>query len=275
MNHDDCQLMCGFPPLERPRPLCGHGHPHPRAPARPKLLRGLRVRVPILRLRGVPDPVRAPAHARAHSRLIPRIIAHGRRCYTRHATRTTPAALGPLRATRRLLPSAWPHKPLLPPAMASPHARCALFSCSGFPPSSRLAVFQSCVRRVASHPLASTRAHAVHCATLLCAKLARARTHASAYRRPTANDATCGPPAWQTGSLHDGGIRSVRSPSPSRVPLPPRAAAVEPRAAAAKPRAAVEPCNSRRRDAHSEFGGHAARYQPQPQARTREVVKGS
>ena len=32
------------------------------------------------------------------------------------------------------------------------------------------------------------------------------------------NDATCGPQAWLTGSLHEGGIRSVRSP-PRRAPL--------------------------------------------------------
>ena len=51
---------------------------------------------------------------------------------------------------------------------------------------------------------------------------ARARTRALARtrkndRRPT-NDATCGPPAWLTGTLHDRGIRSVRSP-PRRAPL--------------------------------------------------------
>ena len=42
------------------------------------------------------------------------------------------------------------------------------------------------------------------------------RTHAPArtraHERPTTNDATCGPPAWLTGRLHEGGIRSVRSP---------------------------------------------------------------
>ena len=43
---------------------------------------------------------------------------------------------------------------------------------------------------------------------------APARTHARtrAHGRPTTNDATCGPPAWLTGRLHDGGIRSVRLP---------------------------------------------------------------
>ena len=39
-----------------------------------------------------------------------------------------------------------------------------------------------------------------------------------AQERPTTNDATCGPPAWLTGTLHEGGIRSVRSP-PRRAPL--------------------------------------------------------
>ena len=34
-----------------------------------------------------------------------------------------------------------------------------------------------------------------------------------------ANDATRGPQAWLTGTLHEGGIRSVRSP-PRRAPLP-------------------------------------------------------
>ena len=40
-----------------------------------------------------------------------------------------------------------------------------------------------------------------------------ARTHARtrAHERPTTNDATCGPPAWLTGRLHEGGVRSVRS----------------------------------------------------------------
>ena len=35
---------------------------------------------------------------------------------------------------------------------------------------------------------------------------------AHAHERSTTNDATCGPPAWLTGRLHDRGIRSVRSP---------------------------------------------------------------
>ena len=40
----------------------------------------------------------------------------------------------------------------------------------------------------------------------------RASTRARAHGRPTTNDATCGPPAWLTGRLQHGGIRSVRSP---------------------------------------------------------------
>ena len=70
-----------------------------------------------------------------------------------------------------------------------------------------------------SHPLfgrpfspSHVVAHAAR--TPRCA--ARTRTHA--HERPTTNDATCGPPAWLTGSLHEGGIRSVRSP-PRRAPL--------------------------------------------------------
>ena len=56
------------------------------------------------------------------------------------------------------------------------------------------------------------------------ARLFRActRTHAPAHthaqERPTTNDATCGPPAWLTGSLYGGGVRSVRS-LPRRAPL--------------------------------------------------------
>ena len=53
----------------------------------------------------------------------------------------------------------------------------------------------------------------------------RAPAHTHAQERPTTNDATCGPPAWLTGSLHEGGIRSARSP-PRRAlssrPLSPR-----------------------------------------------------
>ena len=50
--------------------------------------------------------------------------------------------------------------------------------------------------------------------------LRHARTHAHTrpHGRPTTNDATCGPPAWLTGPLHEEGIRSVRSPL-RRAPL--------------------------------------------------------
>ena len=46
---------------------------------------------------------------------------------------------------------------------------------------------------------------------------ARTLAHARTDDRRT-NDATCGPQAWLTGKLHDGGIRSVRSPL-RRAPL--------------------------------------------------------
>ena len=52
--------MCGFSPLARARPLCGRGHPHPRPLHAQNPCGGLRVRGPLLRLRGVPDPSRAP-----------------------------------------------------------------------------------------------------------------------------------------------------------------------------------------------------------------------
>ena len=74
----------------------------------------------------------------------------------------------------------------------------AFFSCSGSPPSLWPAFF--------AHAVVFMHAHAS----------ASARTHA--HERPTTNDATCGPPAWLTGSLHEGGTRSVRSPL-RRAPL--------------------------------------------------------
>ena len=57
-----------------------------------------------------------------------------------------------------------------------------------------------------------------------CIALRRARRpHARTFASPRTddrrtNDATCGPQEWLTGSLHDGGIRSVRSPL-RRAPL--------------------------------------------------------
>ena len=58
---------------------------------------------------------------------------------------------------------------------------------------------------------------ASHCAAR------HARPHARTFASPRTddrrtNDATCGPQAWLTGTLHDGGIRSVRSPL-RRAPL--------------------------------------------------------
>ena len=97
----------------------------------------------------------------------------------------------------------------------SQHARRLSFSSSGFPPFSwpavlsfhllrvAPAVLSFCLLRVAPH---STPARAQN-------TLASARTD----DRQT-NDATCGPQAWLTGALHEGGIRSVRS-TPRRAPL--------------------------------------------------------
>ena len=51
---------------------------------------------------------------------------------------------------------------------------------------------------------------AAHCTTPADTH-ARAHAHTRAHGPPTTNDATCGPPAWLTGSLHEGGVRSVSS----------------------------------------------------------------
>ena len=87
------------------------------------------------------------------------------------------------------------------------HVRAVLFSSSGFPPFFWPAVF----------------AHAHARVLFLAGRFrARARTRASArthaHERSTTNDATCGPPAWLTGTLQDGGTWSVRSPL-RRAPL--------------------------------------------------------
>jgi len=85
--------------------------------------------------------------------------------------------------------------------------RAAPFSYSRFPPCSRPAIFPSCLQRTAPRSHTSTHAPTTHFTTL-----AHAHARTRAHGRPTANDATCGPPAWLTERLHDGGIRSVRSP---------------------------------------------------------------
>ena len=62
--------------------------------------------------------------------------------------------------------------------------------------------------------------HQLPCTVTSCDREAlrqRARPHARTFASPRTddrrrNDATCGPQAWLTGSLHYGGIRSVRSP---------------------------------------------------------------
>ena len=61
------------------------------------------------------------------------------------------------------------------------------------------------------------RTRSAHCAAR------HARLHARTFASPFAddrrtNDATCGPRAWLTGSLHEGGVRSVHSPL-RRAPL--------------------------------------------------------
>ena len=58
---------------------------------------------------------------------------------------------------------------------------------------------------------------ASHCATRHARPHARTLASTRTDDRRT-NDATCGPQAWLTGKLHDGGIRSVRSPL-RRAPL--------------------------------------------------------
>ena len=65
-----------------------------------------------------------------------------------------------------------------------------------------------------THTHARTRTHNTH----THATRTHAPAHTHAQERPTTNDTTCGPPAWLTGRLHEGGIRSVRSP-PRRAPL--------------------------------------------------------
>ena len=87
----------------------------------------------------------------------------------------------------------------------------------------------------AERPTAPTYEHA-RTRSALRHDRARERTHALAHthaqERPTTNDATCGPPAWLTGRLHEGGIRSVRSP-PRRAPLSSRPLSPRPCKAAA------------------------------------------
>ena len=71
-------------------------------------------------------------------------------------------------------------------------------------------------RRFVALPPRATgkRFGSAHCAAR------HARPHARTFASPSpctlydrrTNDATCGPQAWLTGSLHEGGIRSARSP---------------------------------------------------------------
>ena len=98
------------------------------------------------------------------------------------------------------------HRPRWPQS-----TRATPFSCSGFPLGShpfffRPAVSPSCLQRITRCPHASAPAPA----SALRHARSLARTHA--LGRPTTNDATCGPPAWLTGTPHEEGLRSVRSP---------------------------------------------------------------
>ena len=98
----------------------------------------------------------------------------------------------------------------------------SFFSSSGFPPFSWPAILSFYLYRIAPRaaPLARTR--------FLLARAPRRPTNErcdvrSFFASPRTddrrtNDATCGPQAWLTGTLHEGGIRSVRSP-PRRAPL--------------------------------------------------------
>ena len=98
----------------------------------------------------------------------------------------------------------------------SRHARRISFSSSGFPPFSWPAVLSFFLLRVASATLSFCLLFALRRAPRLPAtKNPLASAHTDDRRT---DDATCGPQAWLTGSLHEGGIRSVRSP-PRRAPL--------------------------------------------------------
>ena len=166
-----------------------------------------------------PQPPDTPGHrARATLLHTPRHTRHSRcpRSSPRHRTHMAP------------FPYVWPHKPPPPPAVASQHARCAFFLFRA--PTLFLAGQFSFL--LAAHCAASAYQHARARSTLRHAGIAprfitprlraHARTHARARtehgRRPTANDATCGPPAWLTGRRHEGGLRSARSPL-RRAPL--------------------------------------------------------
>ena len=117
------------------------------------------------------------------------------------------AALDPLSTaarTRRRFPYARAHTPLPPPSALSASQRAG----------SAFFLFRVPTLFSAGH---FSSLLAAHCATRYSQRTAprlHARTHARTcvHGRPATNDATCGPPAWLTGSLHEGGIRSVRSP---------------------------------------------------------------
>ena len=98
----------------------------------------------------------------------------------------------------------------------SQHARRLSFSSSGFPPFF-----------LAGRSFFLLVSRCVGCSFFLLAFALRRAPRLPANKNPLASahtddrrtdDATCGPQAWLTGTLHDGGIRSVRSPL-RRAPL--------------------------------------------------------
>ena len=97
-----------------------------------------------------------------------------------------------------------PHVPFPLTSRGRLAARLAPFSSSGFPP---LFLAGRSFFLFASH--CAARYARPHARTLARACTDDRRTH----------DATCGPQAWLTGSLHDGGVWSVRSPPLRRAPL--------------------------------------------------------
>ena len=164
-----------------------------------------------------PTPT-APAPARAHSRPVHRIIVQERRCCAHSATRAAPAALGPLRTTARKQRLCFPlcitsHTAPTTRGGLAARAQCLFF----FRVPTQSAVSPFCLQGIAPRPHTSTHVPAAHCATLA---RTHARTHARTrtHGRPAVNNGTCGPPAWLTGRLHEGGTRSLRSPL-RRAPL--------------------------------------------------------
>ena len=123
---------------------------------------------------------------------VHRTIAQERFYSAHNATGAAPATRGPLRAvalTQRLFYHL--SRPPPPPTAAPTRAGSAFFLFRNPSFFFWLAVF----------------AHAV-----FAHAHARTRPHTCTRKNDRRRTATCGPPAWLTGPLHDGGIRSARSP---------------------------------------------------------------